>query len=254
MRQILKKLNFSSKEIDVYLAVLKLGSASVTELARRAEIKRPTTYVVLEKLKELGLVSLSRKKGKQIFTAESPEKLFKLLEEEKEILLSKEKELKDSLPKLKALTKKDTTVPIVRYYKGKEGVWNIINDLMSSQYDARMITSGKAFDILGKKRIEKDVLQKRKQLGTKSYIISDHDSHQIDTYRKKELLFREFRFLPETIDLNSLVYIYEDKVALIFLKSFLTGIVIENKELFLVFKFMFDSLWKELEGKNLPEE
>lgn len=253
MRQILKKLNFSSKEIDVYLAALKLGSASVTELAKRAETKRPTTYVVLERLKELGLVSLSRKKGKQIFTAESPEKLFRLLEEEKETLLNKEKELKNSLPKLKALTKKDTTVPVVRYYKGKEGVWNIINDLMSSQHDSRMITSGKAFDILGKKRIERDVLQKRKQIGTKSYIISDHDSHQIDTYRKKELLFREFRFLPETIDLNSLVYIYDDKVALIFLRNFLTGIIIENKELFLVFKFMFDSLWKELEGKNLPE-
>lgn len=254
MRQILKKLNFSSKEIDVYLAALNLGTASVTELARKAEIKRPTTYVVLERLKELGLVSLSRKKGKQIFTAENPEKLFRLLEEEKEILLNKEKELKKSLPKLKALTKKDTTVPVIRYYKGKEGVWNIINDLMSSQYDSRMITSGKAFDLLGKKRIERDVLQKRKQIGTKSYIISDHDSHQIDTYRKKELLFREFRFLPETIDLNSLVYVYDDKVALIFLKNFLTGIIIENKELFLVFKFMFDSLWKELEGKNLPGE
>lgn len=254
MRQILKKLNFSSKEIDVYLAALKLGHASVAELAKRAETKRPITYVILEKFKELGLVSLSRKKGKQIFTAENPEKLLKLLEEEKETLLKKEKELKNSLPKLKALTKKDTTVPVIRYYKGKEGVWNILNDLMSSQYDSRMITSGKAFDLLGKKRIERDVLQKRKQIGTKSYIISDHDSHQIDTYRKKELLFREFRFLPETIDLNSLVYIYDDKVALIFLKNFLTGIIIENKELFLVFKFMFDSLWKELEGKNLPEE
>ena len=253
MRQILKQLNFSEKEIDVYLAALKLGSASVTELAKREGIKRPTAYVVLEKFKEMGLVSISRKKGKKIFITEDPEKLLKLLDEEKEALLKKEKELKNSLPKLKALTKKDTTVPIIRYYKGKEGVWNILNDLMSSQHDSRMITSGKAFDILGKKRIEKDILQKRKQIGTKSYIISDHDPHQIDTYRKKELLFREFRFLPETIDLNSLVYIYEDKISLIFLRNSLTGIIIENKELFLVFKFMFDSLWKELEGKNLPE-
>ena len=253
MRQILKQLNFSPKEFDIYLAALKLGSASVTELAKRAGIKRPTAYVVLEKFKEMGLISLSRKKGKKIFITEDPEKLLKLLEEEKEALLNKEKELKNSLPKLKALTKKDTVVPIIRYYKGKEGVWNILDDLMNSQHDSRMITSGKAFDILGKKRIEKDVLQKRKQIGTKSYIISDHDPHQIDTYRKKELLFREFRFLPETVDLNSLVYIYEDKIALIFLRDFLTGIIIENKELFLVFKFMFDSLWKELEGKNLPE-
>ena len=253
MRQILKQLNFSEKEIDVYLAILKLGSASVTELAKSAEIKRPTTYVILEKFKEMGLISFSIKKDKKIFIAEDPEKLLQLLKEEREALLNKEKKLKDSLPKLKALTKKDTVVPIVRYYKEKEGVWNILNNIMNSEHDSRMITSGKAFDVLGKKRIQRDVLQKRKQIGTKSYIISDHDPHQIDTYRKKELLFREFRFLPETIDLNSLVYIYENKIALIFLKDPLNGIVIENKELSSVFKFMFDSLWKELEGKNLPK-
>ena len=56
------------------------------------------------------------------------------------------------------------------------------------------------------------------------------------------------------MDLNSDVYIYDSKVALIFLKEPMSGIIIENKELFLVFRFMFDSLWKELEGKNLPEE
>ena len=253
MRKILKKLNFSSKETDIYLAALKLGSASVTELAKRSGIKRPTTYVILEKFKEMGLISLSRKKGIKIFITEDPDKLLKLLEEERELLSNKEKELKNSLPKLKALKEKDTTMPIIRYYKGKEGIWSILDDIMNSQHDSRMITSGKAFDVLGKKRIERDVLQKRKRIGTKSYIISDHDPHQIDTYRKKELLFREFRFLPETIDLNSLVYIYEDKIALIFLRNSLTGIIIENEELFLVFRFMFDSLWKELKGKNLPE-
>ena len=254
MRQILKQLNFSEKEIDIYLAALKLGSASVTELAKSAEIKRPTTYVILEKFKQMGLISFSRKKDKKIFFAENPEKLLQLLEEEKETLLAKEEKLKNSLPKLKALRKKDTIVPTVKYYKGKEGVWSILNNIMNSKHDSRMITSGKAFDVLGKKRIQRDVLQKRKQIGTKSYIISDHDPHQIDTYRKKELLFREFRFLPETIDLNSLVYIYENKIALVFLKVPLSGIVIENKELSSVFKFMFDSLWKKLEGKNLPKE
>ena len=59
--------------------------------------------------------------------------------------------------------------------------------------------------------------------------------------------------MPEVINLNSSVYIYENKVALIFFKEPLSGIIIENEELFSVFKFMFDSLWKELEGKNLPE-
>ncbi len=59
--------------------------------------------------------------------------------------------------------------------------------------------------------------------------------------------------MPKAIELDTIIYIYADKIALIFLKEPLSGIIIENKKLFQVFKFMFDSLWKELKGKNLPE-
>ena len=252
MRQILKQLNFSDKEIDVYLSALKLGKGSITELAKRAGIKRPTTYVILEKLKDMGLISFGVQKKKKVFSMQKPEKLLKLIELEKEKIEEKEKELKKVLPKLKSLTKKETLVPIIRYYEGKEGVWNIIEDMIESKQDNWIIASGKIFDILGLKRMMKNVIDRRKQIGTKIYIISDHHPEEIKFYKKKETLFREYRFLPETINLDSVVYIYADKIALIFLKEPLSGIIIENKPLFQVFKFMFDSLWKELKGKNLP--
>ena len=253
MRQILKQLNFSNKETDVYLAALKLGSGSVSELAKRANIKRPTAYIVLEKLKEMGLISLSKKKNKQIFIAENPEKLLKTIKEEKEKILEREEEIKKALPKFKALRKKDTTVPLIRYYEGKEGIWNIVEDLVESRQENWIIATGKIYDALGLKQFIKRVTQRRKQLGAKLYIIADHHPENIKAYKLKEY-FREYRFLPGVIDLNTSVYIYDNKVALIFFKEPLSGVIIENEELFLVFKFMFDSLWKELEGKNLPEE
>ena len=98
MRQILKHLNFSEKEIDVYLTSLKLGSAPISELAKKAGIKRPTTYVILEKLEEKGLVSMSNRKNRLIFVAQIPDKLLKLVEQQKEELIEKETEVKKSLP------------------------------------------------------------------------------------------------------------------------------------------------------------
>ena len=252
MRQILKQLNFSDKETDVYLAALKLGEGSITELARKANIKRPTAYVVLERLKEMGLVSLSKKKGKQIFITENPEKLLRVTEEEKEKIIEKEEKIKEALPKFQALTKKDTTVPLVKYYEGKEGIWNIVEDLVESKDESWIIATGKIYDVLGLKRFLKNITQRRRQLGTKLSIIADHHPGNIKGYKANEY-FREYRFMPATIDLNSSVYIYDNKIALIFFKEPLSGIIIENEELFSVFKFMFDSLWKELEGKNLPE-
>ncbi len=252
MRNILKQLNFSSKETDVYLAALKLGSSSFTELSKLAGIKRPTTYAILEKLKERGLVSLSKKKGKQIFAAEDPEKLLKLLEEEKEAFVKKEEELKSALPKLKALTKKDTAMPIVRYYEGKENVWNIPEDLARSEQEAWIIAPGKIYDFLGLNRFFKKVTQERKRLGAKANIITDHNPEVIKAWKTNES-FRDYRFMPKEIEMNAVVYIYASKISIIFLRDPLTGLTIENEELFKIFKFMFDSLWKELEGKNLPE-
>lgn len=252
MRHILKQLNFSEKEIDIYLAALALQTSSISELAKKAGIKRPTAYVILEKLEEKGLVSLSEKKNKQIFIVQSPDKLLKLIEQQKEELSEKEEAIKKTLPQFKALTKEDTSIPLFKYYEGKESVWNIFDDLIESKQDASVIAAGEIYDILGVKRFTKTVVQKRLQLGTEARIIADQHPENIKGWREEKTIIRNYRFLPKDIRLDASVYLYANKIALIFLKGDLSGMIIENEKLFLVFKFMFDSLWRELEGKNLP--
>lgn len=84
----------------------------------------------------------------------------------------------------------------------------------------------------------------------------DRHPEMINLYKewleKRNTELVEYRLLPETTDFNTMVYLYADKMAMIFLREQISGLVIESEELFKVFKFMFDSLWKELEGKNLP--
>lgn len=252
MREILKQLNFSDKETDIYLASLRMESAPISELAKQAKIKRSTAYAILEKLKEKGLVSLSEKRGKQIFISQDPEKLLKLIESEKEELAENEKEIKKMLPQFESLGKKSSTVPLIKYYEGKENMWNIFSDMLESRETAWMITPGKFFDIYGKERMMKKVIQRRRQIGTKAYLIADHHPEEVRLWRMEETNIREYRFLPELKNLDTSIFLYGTKVALLFLKEPFNGLIIDNKELFDVFKFMFDSLWRELEGKNLP--
>lgn len=257
MRQILKQLNFSEKEIDVYFAALKLGSASISQLAKSSGVRRPNTYFILEKMKEKGLVSLAKKKNKQIFVAEKPDKLLKLLEDQKDKLSEQQEEIKNILPKFEELAKKGTAIPIFRYYEGEKAVWNILDDLTNSGADdARIIVPGKMIDIFGKNRFLKNVILRRQQLGMKVNIISDRHSEVIKLQKEgidgKTTSLREYRFLPEALGIDTGVYIYNNKAALIFLKEEISGLLIESEDMFKVFKFMFDSLWKELEGKNLP--
>ena len=258
MRNILKQLNFSEKEIDVYLAALKLGSAPISQLAKTAGVKRPNAYFILEKMKEKGLVSLAKKKNKQIFIAEKPDKLLKLLEAQKEKISEQEEEIKNILPKFEELAKKGAVIPLFKYLEGKESVWNIIDDLTESKIEsAWVIPPGKFVDVFGQNRFMKNVILKRRQKGIKMHVIMDRHPEMIKFYNdwleRRDTTLREYRLLPETMDLNTMVYLYADKVAMIFLRDEVSGLVIQSEELFKVFKFMFDSLWKELEGKNLQD-
>ncbi|MBD3360848.1 hypothetical protein GF366_03535, partial [Candidatus Peregrinibacteria bacterium] len=55
--KILKNLGLSEKEAMVYFSTIKIGTAPVSKIAQAAKINRVTTYDILEKLKQKGLVS-----------------------------------------------------------------------------------------------------------------------------------------------------------------------------------------------------
>ena len=53
---LLKEFGFKEKEATVYLGLLELGEAKVHDIALKAKISRSTTYEILEKLAEEGMV------------------------------------------------------------------------------------------------------------------------------------------------------------------------------------------------------
>ena len=50
--EVLNKTGLHEKEAKVYLALLELGTADVSDIAAKAGVKRPTSYLVLDELKE----------------------------------------------------------------------------------------------------------------------------------------------------------------------------------------------------------
>ena len=57
LKSILQKIGLSDKDAEVYLACLELGTQPASVIARKAGLKRPTTYLILEGLLKRGLVS-----------------------------------------------------------------------------------------------------------------------------------------------------------------------------------------------------
>src|SRR6266699_2317106 len=93
-----EELGLSNKEARVYLASLALGPSPVQKIADDSGIKRVTTYVILESLVGLGLVSQTSKGKKTYFIAEDPINLERLLDKREQEIQDQKHNFSQILP------------------------------------------------------------------------------------------------------------------------------------------------------------
>lgn len=110
---VLEKTNLSDKQSRVYLAVLQLGKAVVSDIATVAELKRPLTYVILDELITEGYVTQVPDYKKKMYTATDPNALATELDRTAQ-------DFREMLPYLRAQQRK-AGKPYVTYYSGIEG-------------------------------------------------------------------------------------------------------------------------------------
>lgn len=123
LQKELLSAGLSENESAIYLAALELGETTVSRLARKAEIKRTTAYLIIDSLKEKGLISSLKKESASVFFAEDPRKLHEVLEERKH-------KIDKIMPQLLAFTNLIDRKPEIRFYEGKEGVNEVLKDML----------------------------------------------------------------------------------------------------------------------------
>ena len=131
----IEDLGLSKKEARVYVANLMLGPATVQKIADHADIKRVTTYVILESLAGLGLVSHSNQGKKTYFTAEDPISLRRLLQKKEQQVAEQKTSFEGILPELQKLKNLPAESPNVRFYEGAEGIKSIFSSFYASHAD-----------------------------------------------------------------------------------------------------------------------
>jgi sugar-specific transcriptional regulator TrmB len=119
----LKNAGLSENEAKVYSAALELGETSVYRLAKKSGVKRTTTYLAVESLKEKGLISEYHRNNIITCFAENPKKLTDRLEENK-------RALDKIMPELLAFTNLIDKKPKIRYFEGNESYKDIFSDVL----------------------------------------------------------------------------------------------------------------------------
>ena len=244
----LKRLGLKDKESAVYLACLELGPATAQQISRKSKVVRATTYVELESLMQMGLITKFKEGKKTLFSAEPPRQLMRLLEKRQEELQEKQHDLEQLLPDLQMLMKVEGEKPSVRYFEGKEGLHAIRQEIMKHTQPGHTIYNFTPVDYLDAifPDDERNYYRQRIAKGISSVTIfttrSPRTKKDLLTVPKKENTLRAF-VQPDLFPGVSGFTIYEDRIAIGTFVGKLVGVVVESESMSSTMKALFNLAW-----------
>jgi len=121
--QILENIGLSPGEVHVYLALLELGSSTISPLAKQSHVTASKIYPIMDRLMEKGLASFIIKNNVKYFSATAPSRIKDYLQRKEEELEEQQKKIVALLPELEAkhLAKKaDVQAEVLIGWKGME--------------------------------------------------------------------------------------------------------------------------------------
>lgn len=249
----LMNLGLSEKQAKVYVALLELGKSSVQDLAKRAKVNRATTYVIIDELMEIGLVSSYDEGKKTYLVAESPERLQSLLEQKKREIAAKESDLKKLLPKLKQKHQSTDEGPVVRFFEGKEGLVASALEIYR-RTKAEKIKMFYDYDKVNRYITDEErerIRHARTSRNIKAQSIYVSENIQID---KKARKGERIRVSNKNFPCDGDISIYEDEVRIaIFSPDRPSGIIIKDPHFARTLESLFDLAWLGARDKEINE-
>lgn len=243
---LLQQFGLTDKESALYLAVLESGQADVATIAKKAGVKRPTAYVLLDALKEKGFISLQYGSSRH-YQAEDPRKL---LAYEK----TKVSKLERMLPEMLGLASKSGHKPGTRFFSGKEGIKAVYEESLLQPAGSEILAIGNAETVERSIEDFQNWYIKRRvksSIPMRALIPATNEGLKVAARDAEEL--RETRLLaPDDFTEPVEVDIYGNKVSAVsFVENELIGVIIESEVLANVHRQLFELLWRSAKKQKL---
>ena len=126
LEQLLEKLGFNEKEIEVYLEVMLRGKTTPAAVSRAVGINRATVYSVAKNLIQKGVISEDLAGKMKYLVAQPPEELKRMVEREKRTIERKGSVAEEAVAELASIpTGVQYAVPRMRFIE-EEGVEDML--------------------------------------------------------------------------------------------------------------------------------
>lgn len=252
----LLSLGLASKEAAVYLALLELGTASVQAIARRANIVRPTTYVILEALARKGLVvkATGPDAKKILFQAEEPGRLEQYLEQQRREFERRQQTLRSLVPELRSVYARGEEKPRVRLFEGKEGLRTLQEEFISAGRGpvAGVVSADDLYVLFPEEEFHREIRSVRLRAGIRSRQVYTTAGARPSPEEDREYL-RDNRYMPpDKLPIRGSLSANGPVLSIVSLRSKIIGVLIEHPDIADSFRALFDIVWEAAEKYQAP--
>jgi sugar-specific transcriptional regulator TrmB len=229
--ELLTQIGLTKSQAKAYIALIKFGSLPAPQLAEKIGETRTNSYMVLDRLVEMGLIEKDESGKKLLYRPTNPTALERLIEQKRKDVMSTEKQVRDSMPQLLNYFYTYQHQPGVRFFQGKEGIMKMYEDQRRTAQDIYFIRSDADFNVLGKDLYKH--MEQRAKLGIKAHGIepAEEDNIRYGQENDKRML-RDMTWAPReafTAPVN--MYVYGNKTALISYGEEVIGTIIESPQI-----------------------
>lgn len=244
IRHHLEELGMNGNEIKVYTALVQLGEAPASRVAKKANLPRTTAISILDKFKNDNLISTHRYKGITYYWIESPRVLS-------EQLLVKASVAEELSKLFSGLYRSEASFPHAEIYDTKSGIRKFIEKTLSNIKIKSIIYTIDApregnYNKIYSENIENIILsQKRKRSILTQTLVSHGSLKDIPAYKIKNqsIVIRE---LPPEVKFRGSLWIVGDTVVH-FSGSPPFIVALKHEHITSGIKSIFDFFWNNAE-------
>ena len=234
MIQELLDYGLSEKEANIYLICLKTGEATANRISELSNYPRSTVYDILERLKNLGLISTCIVDNKTNFIATSPKTLLALLDEKKE-------SISQLIPQLENMYNQIGEKPQAEVFQGKKALIKIFDEILNNAKDLFVMgNQGNALEKIGYHPEKFRIKRIENQIKIKQILEDSKESRSVPVDKLTEI-----KFLKAFDKSKEGTFIYGESVYHIIFQYEISAIKIKSKDHADSMRIMFNEMWNK---------
>lgn len=245
MKKLLKSFGANDKEAEIFLKLLELGAQPISVIAKHSGIPRPSMYVVLEKLKKLGLIEEFPRYGikyVKCIAVNDMEDLIKLREKNlsylSQMLSEKKHEFLDLESKL-------SSAPRIKLYQGKLEVMKMYEQILKTGGFYALFNPKLVKTMMPEYHFKIGEILKENKWSAKELLTHCDEAFEYkklfsSSLHKIKILPKKILFKSDTIIKNGIIYMIS------YGEEDLTGTEIVNDSLAATQKAEFEYIWDQM--------